>query len=51
MRSRWDSLDHPFFPRNGLRANAEFFTGAVPGDGDSDNDITRGEANSCRRGR
>jgi NTE family protein len=25
---RWDTLDHPYFPRNGLRANAELFFGA-----------------------
>jgi len=24
---RWDTLDHPYFPRNGLRANAEIFFG------------------------
>jgi NTE family protein len=24
---RWDTLDHPYFPRNGLRANAELFYG------------------------
>ncbi|MFO1312552.1 MAG: patatin-like phospholipase family protein [Burkholderiales bacterium] len=24
---RWDTLDHPFFPRTGLRANAELFYG------------------------
>lgn len=25
---RWDTLDHPYFPRNGLRANAELFYGS-----------------------
>jgi NTE family protein len=25
---RFDTLDHPYFPRNGLRANAEFFYGS-----------------------
>ena len=25
---RWDTLDHPYFPRSGLRANAELFFGS-----------------------
>jgi NTE family protein len=40
-RLRYDRLDDPFFARNGLRVNAEFFQG-IPGMG-SETDVTRGE--------
>ncbi|MET0442748.1 MAG: patatin-like phospholipase family protein [Casimicrobiaceae bacterium] len=41
VRLRYDRLDDPFFARNGLRVNAEFFQG-IPGIG-SETDVTRGE--------